>query len=201
MSTNDFPAELKNIWVERQFESELGSGMAAAEVLVAPYTTEDVQYVCNNMYPFIQLANADITDNDLKNLKFTKIFDKNSGWTIFDYGPLMSTAAPHYQGKKTADDEKGGEGGEGTASGGFGTIIAQQFNVAEMLVSLVAEKGWASVALIAGTSSLQLYFSLRAKEKKIGLVDFQTPDADVDRLHRKVESIFKEKERVEFVPE
>jgi hypothetical protein len=144
-------------------------------------THKDVDYLCNYVFPFIQIINPEVgmrsetgelieeTPSEVR-LSFKPL---PNGWIIFDYDIAMSAAAPQ------PPKEDGGEGGEG---GGSGTIIKQQFDTVMAMITEARTKGWASIAVIAGTELMKLYASIAAEILGIALVGFEPTEAQKKRF-------------------
>lgn len=166
-------ATFENVWKKREV------GLEVARAVSRPVSHDDLVYLSNHIYPFIQLVNTNPTYSGEMNVKF---ITASTGWVIHDYGDAISTSIPHDLKKATKtgnakDDEgKGGEGGEG---GGAGTAsVGQQVRTSEEIAALVKEKGWPAVEFIAGTQAMQRYLWAAAEEKNIKVEGFKPSETD-----------------------
>lgn len=153
-----------------------------------PITDEDIKYLCNYRYPFLQIMNTEANFPDEVYPQYTTLLN---GWVVFDYQEAMSSSYStkytyhHVCSKKDAlniklfaslgdDDEEdeGGESGEGSGGSeggdaGDGTIVGQQFETAFAMIQEAKLRGWAGAEIIAGNSLMQFYAWFAAQ--KIGL--------------------------------
>ena len=84
----------------------------------------DVAYLCDYIYPFLQIARP---NHSLDNLELN-IINTPNGWKIMDYGEVLSVAALHDKSEVV----------------GHGTIVQQQFDTAFTMMELAKQKGWRS---------------------------------------------------------
>lgn len=158
-----------NVWETR------GRGLAVKPDVFRPVTHDDIEYICNHVYPFIQLLKT----GDPINIQSAKFVKTSVGWVIHDYGDAVTTSAPH---GKTDDDDDSGEGGD--SGSGKGTITGQQARAMEEMAKLIREKGWAAVELIAGTRAMQDYFALAAAENNITFEGYTLTEENQKRKER-----------------
>lgn len=145
-----------------------------------PVGEQDIDYFCNFVYPYLHIMNSEAAFATEFELKFNVLKNK---WVIYDYGEVMSSSLPHtYYGIKgkekniQSEKEDGeGEGGEG----GFGTIVAQQFDTAYEMIKEAQVKGWAAVEIINGTKLMQYFAWIAAKENNIQIVGFSPSDEQI----------------------
>lgn len=166
--------EFENIWKKREL------GIDLPKSLWRPVTKDDLVYVSNHIYPFIQLVNSNPSYTGGMKVKF---ITASTGWVIHDYGDAISTSHPHtYKIKqKDAKTDDSGEGGEGTAGAG------QQVRTTTEIAALIKEKGWAAVELIAGSKAMQRYLWMAAEEQNIKVIGYKPSDDDkrcADRVRK-----------------
>ncbi len=128
-----------NIWSKRDLGFDLPLDLTT-------FTPEDINYLRENNYPFLQIANA--------NAKFDKIITVNlitlnNGWVVHDYGYAISISMPHnFESKKQLLLAQGAKG---------------QIAVASEIAKIISTRGWGTVELIDGTKNLSklLWIELR----------------------------------------
>jgi hypothetical protein len=76
---------LQNIWERRSLEIKL----PVDSFLGRPFTHEDIDYLVNRQYPFLQIIN---TVTDYHNTSTPAFITLANGWVIFDYGDAMSSS-------------------------------------------------------------------------------------------------------------
>lgn len=168
---------LASIWSRR----EAGISLPTEADLFRRVTKEDVEYLNNYRYPFLQVMNTDAEFSE-EAVEPNFIFLSN-GWVIFDYKDAMSSSysTKRLRGKKSSiaagakeDAEDGGEaGGEsGGESGGDGTIVRQQFETALAMLEEAKAKGWTSVEIIGGNILMKFYAWIAAQELEINVHGF-----------------------------
>lgn len=165
-----------------------------------PVDEEDVDYFCNFVYPYLHIMNSEATFETEFDLKFNIL--KNN-WVIYDYGEVMSSSLPHTyyglkkKGKKAENEDEGGESGEG---GGFGTIVAQQFDTAYEMIKEAQTKGWAAVEVINGTKLMQYFAWIASQELSISLKGF-TPTEQQEKHYNSIKKDLRKKIVEEFTSE
>ena len=186
-SEHSLESLVASIWSRR----EAGIKLPTDSVLERPVSHDDIEYLCNYHYPYLQVMNteADFTEEVLP--KFLKLAN---GWVLLDYEDAMCSsystkycltldkkiqkissfvsANTEVGGDTLPDDDDGGDGG--------GTIIKQQFDVALAMIKEAQKKGWAAVEVIAGTSLMQFYAWVAAKEFGMDVYGYN-PTAEEER--------------------
>jgi len=183
-------ALLDSVWGEKQknINQKLEEfGIADLDFAQAPlvtFTHEDIEYLCNYRYPFLQIANSETSFPKEYSLQFLLLPNK---WVIYDYGNALSTAVSHfYRANPNQNDDEDASGGEG----GFGTIIMQQFSAAYAMIREAIAKGWPAIEILNGTKLMQSYAWIATQELGIDLVDY-FPNSDD---YRRYKLIAREKE-------
>jgi|WetSurMetagenome_2_1015567.scaffolds.fasta_scaffold222350_1 hypothetical protein len=182
---------LKTIWGQR----ELGVRLPLAPCWRLDTLEQNLEYLKNNLFPFLQLINTTVNfsiNNEVKLLRAT------NGWVIHDYGDAISSCAPNeeiyklLEAKPNAanskellssvnetnetDGEDGTDGGDG---GDFaGGIIKQQADTAFLMLELAKQKGWAAAELVAGTKNMQRYAWIAAKLLNYKLSNYKPAEED-----------------------
>jgi|GEM_PF-2987130 len=178
---------LENVWSRR----EVGIKLPIDTDFLRPITPEDLEYLYNHSYPFLQIVNVAATfDGEI----YPNFVTLPNGWVLFDYGDAMCTAysAKHVFRKNTKDllktssdlkedddgsggedggTDKGGQGGDGT-----GTVIGQQFETALAMIKAAKDKGWQAVELISGNTLMKFYAWIASKELGIEIYGFTPTD-------------------------
>jgi len=70
-------------------------GMKAPIQDQASVSRDDVDYLCDKEYPFLQLVNSDAVFSTETKVEFTKVTINKKVWVIHDYGEAISVSAPH----------------------------------------------------------------------------------------------------------
>jgi hypothetical protein len=160
---------LKDIWLQR----DQGMDLPLGDVLTTVAPT-DIAYICNYIYPFIQLVNS------AGNFEggVVHFYQSRAGWTIHDYGDAISTSAPHILDAKAAEEggDEGGKSGSGTND---------QAITIEDIARLIIDKGWASVEIVAGSELMQKLLWVESKRYGFNLNGYDPSDNDkrcYDRL-------------------
>lgn len=149
------------------------------QVMARAVTHEDVEYVCNHVYPYLQIINTGTAYSEDYSLQFILL---PNHWVIYDYGDALSTAVSHFYRK--SENEEGGEDGEG-GEGGVGTIIKQQFDTIFIMIQEAKTKGWTAIEIIGGTELMKSYAWICAQELGINIEGY-TPTADDYRRQKLV---------------
>lgn len=118
---------ITNVWTQRNLGIDLAQNIEL-------FTPADIEYLCNNYYPFVQLINSEAIFDEEVQIKF---ITTSFGWTIHDYGDAISTSASH--------DIKNRMGSDTT----------KQIDAAYEIAKLIATKGWTAIEFIAGSALLQ----------------------------------------------
>ena len=159
-------SSVSNIWTQRSLGISLPKNLESE-------LHANVEYLCNNLYPFLQLVNVNAVFTEETMVNF---IPASTGWIIHDYGEAISTSAVHGVKPKKKDEASGD--GEGGGSGGIGDQI---ITVAE-IAHLIAEKGWSAVELIAGTKMMQRFIWVESKKYGFGLSGY-APDANDEKCY------------------
>lgn len=86
MATDDTESQpVSDIWTQRSLGIELPQNIEAV-------SASDVEYICNNSFPFLQVINSDAVFSEETSINFVTA---STGWVIHDYGDAISVAAPH----------------------------------------------------------------------------------------------------------
>lgn len=166
-----------------------------------PVGEEDIDYFCNFVYPYLHIMNSQATFETEFELKFNILKNK---WVIYDYGEVMSSSLPHsYFGIKNKDKVKkdeieSGEGGD--SGGGFGTIVAQQFDTAFEMMKEAQTKGWAAVEIINGTKLMQYFAWIAAQELNLAVKGF-SPTEQQKKHYNSIKKDLRKKIVEEFTSE
>lgn len=164
-------SKLESIWGQR----ELGVD-TLREAMRKKVSHHELEYLFDNVYPFLQLVSSDADFNGVFEPQFHKA---STGWIVHDYGDAVSVSAPH---DVTEGEEGGGESGSG------GTIIGQQAITAAEIVQMINNKGWTAIELIAGTKMMERFLWVAAKQMNI-TVNGYTPSADDERCYVRMSKI------------
>jgi hypothetical protein len=146
-----------NVWSQR----DLGVDLSAAKIFET-ISDADLEYVCNNNYPFLQLINTNAIFGEESPVKF---ITASTGWVIHDYGEAISVSAPHSLRGDTSN-----------------VSIMEQAKIAEEVAKLIAEKGWHAIELIAGTNMMKRFMWIESKRIKFTLNGY-TPTANDEKCH------------------
>src|SRR3972149_7571634 len=165
-------SSVSNIWTQRSLGISLPKNLESE-------LHANVEYLCNNLYPFLQLVNVNAVFTEETMVNFILA---STGWIIHDYGEAISASALHGKKPKKKDEASGdGEGGDDGASGGSGGI-GDQIITASEIAHLIAEKGWSAVELIAGTKMMQRFIWVESKKYGFALSGY-TPDANDEKCY------------------
>jgi len=180
---------LASIWSRREAGISLPADMAK------PITRENIEYLCNYNYPYLQIMNSEANFSEEVLPTF---FELPNGWVLFDYENAMCSSYSTKDGFKRSkvttiplpeyvveeglveegdEDVTGGESGGGD---GGGTIINQQFESALAMIGEARNKGWAAVEVVSGTALMKFYAWAAAKELGITLYGYN-PTAEQER--------------------
>lgn len=178
--------ELKtDIWGER----DTGMDMPAID-LNLPITHDDVLYLLNHRFPYLQLISSNPAWEETIVPRFLKA---RSGWIIHDYGQAMSVSPGRLIYGPGNPEVVAEEGGADTGgSSGRGTIIEQTFTTAEAMVQLAMDKGWPGVEIIAGTDLMKSSVWIVAQMAGYSLKGYEPSEKDTqkrDRVLRARESL------------
>jgi hypothetical protein len=105
---------------------------------------DDVDYISDHNYPFIQLINPEAEFGKEFSLHF---ITTSNGWIVHDYGGAISTSAPH------------------TKDGNKACSVPDQIKVAKEIAKMI---NWPSVELIAGTPMMEFLLWVELQLELIG---------------------------------
>ncbi len=100
MAANDKDSQaIYDIWTQRSLGIELPQNLEDVNAT-------DIEYICNNSFPFLQIINSNAVFDEETSTKF---ITTSTGWVIHDYGDAISVSAPpgnnnHNEEKKGAAD-------------------------------------------------------------------------------------------------
>lgn len=140
-----------NVWVQRDLGLDLSENLTAV-------TPTDIEYVCDNVYPFLQVVNGDAVFAEETTVNF---IPTTNGWVIHDYSEAISVAAPH-EAKRSNE-------------------MAAQIVVVSEIANLIAKKGWVVVELITGTPMMQFLLWLETKRYGLTLNGYTPSEIDTQR--------------------
>jgi hypothetical protein len=141
------------------------------DILWRSFTHDDVEYLRNYEYPFLQIFNPNSSSVEVAvTPKF--ITADTSKWMIIDYGYAMASSFSYR--KQKAKEDEGGEGG--------GTIIQQQNDTALAMIKEAQAKGWGAVEVIDGTELMKFYAWIAAQELGITIQNY-LPSAEKERRY------------------
>jgi len=148
-----------DVWNER--------GLGVDTIMSSAYNSvsaSDNQNLCDNVYPFMQLINSNAVFFDNQKIEFIKL---SNGWTVHDYGQALSVAAPHDVSQKHA-------------------IIHSsiQAKIMQELAKIILEKTWATVEVIAGTTTMKKYLWVESKRAKFELIGYTPSESDTKSYER-----------------
>lgn len=155
------PQPQNKIWEQR------GSGdETLGKVQVAPAVSEaDIDYLCNHIYPFIQMING--------KMSFEKEFTltlRRLNWVINDFEEAISASAPS---RDRAN-------------------IVSQAEIAKEIIKLVMSKNWPSIEIIAGTPTLQRMIWIEAGRAKLEVTGY-APTSKDEEVYKRLFEYFKAK--------
>lgn len=141
------------------------------DILWRSFTHDDVEYLRNYEYPFLQIFNPNSPNVDIIAIPKFIIVD-TSKWMIIDYGDAMASSVS-YKKQKTKEDE--GDDGEGT-------IVQQQNDTAFAMIKEAQAKGWGAIEIIDGTEMMKFYAWIAAQEFGISIQNY-LPSAEKERRY------------------
>ncbi|MBU0744915.1 MAG: hypothetical protein KKE11_06070 [Gammaproteobacteria bacterium] len=165
---------ISNVWTQRSLGIDLSKNLTSVK-------NSDVEYLCNYLYPFLQLVNSSAIFTDETPIKF---ITSAAGWIIHDYGEAVSVSAPHDINANQGQDE---ESGLSYKNGGG---VMGQIATSYELANLIATKGWNDAELIAGTPLMKRFIWIDSKRYGFELHGY-TPEAGdercFERLHKQAQ--------------
>jgi hypothetical protein len=82
---NDGSSPISGVWTQRNLGIELPKNLESV-------TSSDVEYLCDNSYPFLQVVNSDAVFTEETSID---LITASTGWIIHDYGAAISVSASH----------------------------------------------------------------------------------------------------------
>lgn len=141
-----------NVWDQRSM------GIFSPDTALDSISDEDIEYICNYIYPFLQIIN---TNSMFGEEQTVNCIIASTGWVIHDYGEAISVSAPHTM-----------EGRERWSS------IVEQAKTVEEIANLIAKKGWNSVELNAGTPIMRRFIWMESKKINFTLNGYAPSEED-----------------------
>lgn len=177
--------QISNVWVQRSLGVDLSKNRLS-------FTSVDVEYLCDNCYPFVQLVNANAVFTEETSINF---ITTPKGWVIHDYGEAISVARPHEVVAKKDLTDTTKEHSNFCIDGSKGGQMAAINEVA----ALIATKGWIAIDVIAGTKMMQRLLWIESKRYGFGLNGYIPGESDekcYERLlkHTKANGVIWEKQ-------
>lgn len=129
---------MPSIWDQRSL------GIFSPDNILDSVSDEDIGYICNYIYPFLQIINTNSTFGEEQ---MVNCVIASTGWVIHDYGEAMSVSAPHALKARVRWSN-----------------IVEQAKTIEEVANLIADKGWISVELIAGTRLMQRFIWMESQK-------------------------------------
>jgi hypothetical protein len=150
------PAEelslISNIWNQRKLGIDLPQDLTSVNA-------ENIAYICDKNYPFIQVINPDAIFSEENKTIFV-------GDGIHDYGDAISASFPHNKTTKQSPE-------------------MWQINTAAEIAKLIASKEWESAELIAGTATMTRILWVELKRYGLDLKEFE-PDEKTNRCYERL---------------
>jgi hypothetical protein len=143
MPTEESSSLVSNIWNQRKLGIDLHQDLGAV-------TTENITYICEKNYPFIQIINPDAIFSEENKTNFL-------GAGIHDYGDAISAAFPH---NKTTKQSQG----------------LWQINTTAEIAKLIVAKEWGAVEIIAGTETMTRMLWVELKRYGLDFKEFEPDD-------------------------
>jgi hypothetical protein len=173
---------LESIWGEKEKKEDknlLKLGLTLIEEgPFITFTHDDIEYICNYRYPYLQLANSEAHLTKDRTLQFLLL---PNHWVIYDYGDMLCTAVSHFYREKTEEEGGEGQGGSEGGAGGFGTLVFQQFQAVLAMIREAIAKGWGGIEIIAGTKLMQSFAWVAGQELGIEIMDYSPNSDDLRR--------------------
>lgn len=147
-------------------------------------------------YPYLEICDADYPY--IERGTKPEIIDTPNGWRIFDFKSVLVSSASELQQRRRyprpgavlppglSDDDEDEEGG-----GGFGTIVNQYAVIADQMVAIAQQKGWAAAEIVSGYYPMQRMAWISSRERNYTLKGFEPGPEDyvvsdwVQRMHNK----------------
>jgi len=154
------------------------SALEFATAATGEVKSSDVAYLCDYVYPFLQIASSDYILADLT----PQVITAPNGWRILDYGEILSVAVPHEQN-----------------IAGHGTIVQQQFDIAFAVIEIAKQKGWGNetgdeggegelkpvaAQILGGTPMMRRFAGFAAKILGIKLDGFEPTAEDLKWMEK-----------------
>ena len=174
----DLSSFLGEVWSRR------AQGLPPISDVLGAIKPEDVQYLCDHFYPYLQIISAEA---DLENIVEPIFITADSDWIIHDYGIALSSSPGQYLfGNYWAreEGESGEGGGETVLLPGKGTIVWQQVQTAYNMVAIAQEKGWTGIELVDGTPKMKWAAWMAAQDLGLELSGYDPSEQDQARRKR-----------------
>lgn len=134
-------------------------------------TPEDIAFLTNRSV-YIQVINSKAV---LSGMTEPVLVTTEEGWTIHDYGEAMSVSP----GESLFESEDG-----------KGTVVNQAVGVAQRMVALAIEKGWAGIEMIAGVRLIQWAVWNAAQDQQLEVFGFE-PTAEEKNRRDRIKTLIK----------
>ena len=186
-------ALLEKLWQRRMEGISFSTDRADYLEAIKP---EEIQYLCNYKYPFLQVINPDADETvDAQALQFVRL---PSQWILLDYGYAMSSSAstklafPLTQANQLVvnqnipmpdfikDGSTDGSSDDGGDSGdGGGTIIEQQFMTALAMLLEAQARGWGALEIVDGNNLMKFYAWLIATHFGLSVYGYEPSEEEI----------------------
>ena len=163
-----------NVWAERSQGSDQSQDIVST--INAKISHAEVDYLCNYIYPFLQLVNPNAVFSDEIEIDF---INTSNGWIIHNYGEAISCSIPH-------------ELEDGTTPKVM--TLADQRIVASEIADIVAKKGWEGSELIEGTRIMKSLFWIESKRYDLDFSGYTPTDEEKNDDERRLEAMIKNTE-------
>lgn len=161
-----------DVWNER--------GLGVDTIMAKAYnavSASDNQSICDYLYPFVQLINANAVFFDNQEINFIKSL---GDWLIHDYGQALSVAPPH-------NDKQSGIIGS-----------SWQARIMQEVTKIIIQKEWTAVEIIAGTEIMKRHLWIESKRAKFTLTGYTPSESDEKTCKRLEELLKKNKQAWEY---
>jgi hypothetical protein len=145
-------SSISNIWTQRSLGIDLSKNLPSVR-------HTDVDYICDNYYPFLQLVNSNAIFTEDTSIKF---IPSAAGWTIHDYGEAISASAPHTPKTKVYHSSS----------------VMGQTTTAFEIANLISTKNWEAAELIDGTPMMRRFMWLASKQYGFALKGYTPNTSD-----------------------
>ena len=179
---------LSEVWGRR------AQGLPPLEEVMGTVRPEDVRYLCDHYYPFLQILSSEAHLGEIMEPKF---ITAESGWVIHEYGVAMSASPGEFLIGDYWAEEEDEEGGEGkrTLLPGKGTVVLQQIQTAQAMMQLAQKNGWPGVEIIDGTPKMKWAGWMAAKDLGLEIEGYEPSEkeqAKRKRIQKRMAEVTKE---------